>query len=233
MKKIFNVLALSAMCLTLLSGCKDELVSTDQYAKEGVALNVYGPQPVMRGGELRFLGSNLDQVTEVIIPGVAPITDIKVVQAGIPSEIRVTVPKDGPEPGLVTLKTAGGKEIVTKTELSFTEPILIESFSPASVKPGDVLTIKGDYLNLTHEVIFAEDVKVSEKNFRKHTRYEIEVAVPVEARTGAIGVGDIDELSADDPDVMANVIYSEEELVVAQPEVCLIYTSPSTRDGLL
>lgn len=67
MKKIFNVLALSAMCLTLLSGCKDELVSTDQYAKEGVSLNVYGPQPVMRGGELRFLGSNLDQVTEVII----------------------------------------------------------------------------------------------------------------------------------------------------------------------
>ncbi len=230
MKKIFNVLALSAMCLTLLSGCKDELVSTDQYAKEGVALNVYGPQPVMRGGELRFLGSNLDQVTEVIIPGVAPITDIKVVQAGIPSEIRVTVPKDGPEPGLVTLKTAGGKEIVTKTELSFTEPILIESFSPASVKPGDVLTIKGDYLNLTHEVIFAEDVKVSEKDFRKHTRYEIEVAVPVEARTGAIGVGDIDELAADDPDVMANVIYSEEELVVAQPDVTKM-TAPRYKAG--
>ena len=230
MKKIFNVLALSAMCLTLLSGCKDELVSTDQYAKEGVSLNVYGPQPVMRGGELRFLGSNLDQVTEVIIPGVAPITDIKVVQAGIPSEIRVTVPKDGPEPGLVTLKTAGGKEIVTKTELSFTEPILIESFSPASVKPGDVLTIKGDYLNLTHEVIFAEDVKVSEKDFRKHTRYEIEVAVPVEARTGAIGVGDIDELAVEDSDVMANVIYSEEELVVAQPEVAKM-TAPRYKAG--
>ncbi len=230
MKKIFNVLALSAMCLTLLSGCKDELVSTDQYAKEGVSLNVYGPQPVMRGGELRFLGSNLDQVTEVIIPGVAPITDIKVVQSGIPSEIRVTVPKDGPEPGLVTLKTAGGKEIVTKTELSFTEPILIESFSPASVKPGDVLTIKGDYLNLTHEVIFAEDVKVSEKDFRKHTRYEIEVAVPVEARTGAIGVGDIDELAVEDSDVMANVIYSEEELVVAQPEVTKM-TAPRYKAG--
>ncbi len=230
MKKIFNILALASMCLTLLNGCKEELVSTDQYAKEGVSLNVYGPQPVMRGGELRFLGSNLDQVTEVIIQGVAPITDIKVVQSGIPSEIRVTVPKDGPEPGLVTLKTAGGKEIVTKTELSFTEPILIESFSPASVKPGDVLTIKGDYLNLTHEVIFAEDVKVSEKDFRKHTRYEIEVAVPVEARTGAIGVGDIDELAVEDSDVMANVIYSEEELVVAQPEVTKM-TAPRYKAG--
>ncbi|MDE5890375.1 MAG: hypothetical protein K2H10_05090, partial [Bacteroidales bacterium] len=219
MKKIFNILALASMCLTLLSGCKDELVSTDQYAKEGVSLNVYGPQPVMRGGELRFLGSNLDQVAEVIIPGVSPITDINVVQAGVPSEIRVIVPKDGPEPGLVTLKTADGQEIVTKTELTYLEPIELESFSPASVKAGDVLTIKGDYLNLMHEVIFAENVIVSEKDFIKHTRYEIQVTVPVEARTGAVGLGDIDELNTEDGDVMPNVVYFEEDLVVAAPEV--------------
>lgn len=230
MRKIFNILALASMCLSLLPGCKDELVSTDQYAKEGVSLNVYGPQPVMRGGELRFLGSNLDQVTEVIIQGVSPITDIKVVQAGVPSEIRVIVPKDGPEPGLVTLRTAGGKEIVTKTELTYTEPILIESFSPASVKPGDVLTIKGDYLNLIHEVIFAEDVKVSEKSFRKHTRYEIEVTVPETARTGQIGIGDLDEVNSENPDLMANVIYSDEELTVAQPEVTKM-TAPRYKAG--
>lgn len=230
MRKIFNILALASMCLSLLPGCKEELVSTDQYAKEGVSLNVYGPQPVMRGGELRFLGSNLEQISEVIIPGVSPITDIKVVQAGVPSEIRVIVPKDGPEPGLVTLRTDGGKEIVTKTELTYTEPILIESFSPVSVKPGDVLTIKGDYLNLIHEVIFAEDVKVSEKSFRKHTRYEIEVAVPETARTGRIGIGDLDEVNSENPDLMANVIYSDDELTVAQPEVTRM-TAPRYKAG--
>lgn len=230
MKKIFNILALASMCLSLLPSCKEELVSTDQYAKEGVSLNVYGPQPVMRGGELRFLGSNLDQVAEVIIPGVSPITDINVVQAGIPSEIRVTVPKDGPEPGPVTLKTADGKEIVTKTELEYLEPIELESFSPASVKAGDVLTIKGDYLNLMHEVIFAENVLVSEKNFIKHTRYEIQVTVPVEARTGAVGLGDIDELNTEDEDVMPNVIYFEEELAVAGPEVTKI-SAPRWKAG--
>lgn len=230
MRKIFNILALASMCLSLLPGCKEELVSTDQYAKEGVSLNVYGPQPVMRGGELRFLGSNLEQISEVIIPGVSPITDIKVVQAGVPSEIRVIVPKDGPEPGLVTLRTDGGKEIVTKTELTYTEPILIESFSPVSVKPGDVLTIKGDYLNLIHEVIFAEDVKVSEKSFRKHTRYEIEVAVPETARTGQIGIGDLDEVNSENPDLMANVIYSDDELTVAQPEVTRM-TAPRYKAG--
>lgn len=218
MKRIFNIFALSAMCMALLAGCNNELVDTEQYAKSGVVLNVYGPQPVMRGGQLRFLGSNLDKITEVIIPGVSPITDIEVVKAGVPSEIRVIVPKDGPEPGLVTLKTSDGKEIVTKTELTYSEPIVLESFSPASVKAGDVLTIKGDYFNLIHEVIFSEDIKVSEKDFSKHTRYEIEVKVPAEARSGKIGLGDIDELNSEE-DVLPNVIYSEEELVVAAPEV--------------
>ena len=68
MKKIFNIFSLIAVSASLLCGCKGELVDTNQYAEAGVALNVYGPQPVMRGGELRFLGSNLDRVVEVIIP---------------------------------------------------------------------------------------------------------------------------------------------------------------------
>ena len=219
MKKIFNISALLAMCLMILAGCQEEMVSTDQYAEDGVTLKAFGPSPVMRGGELRFLGTNLDKVVEVLIPGVDPITEITVVKSGIPSEIRVTVPKDGPEPGFVTLKTADGKEIVTKTLLTFSEPIVIESLTPASVAPGETLTIKGDYFNLIHEVIFAEGVLVSEKDFKKHDRYEIQVVVPVEARTGVVGLGDLDELNNEDPELFANVIYSEEELVVAQPEV--------------
>lgn len=219
MKKIFNIFSLIAVSASLLCGCKGELVDTNQYAEAGVALNVYGPQPVMRGGELRFLGSNLDKITEVIIPGVSPITDINVVKAGVPSEIRIIVPKDGPEPGVVTLVAADGKEIVTKTALTYLEPIELESFSPASVKADDVLTIKGDYLNLIHEVIFSEDVIVSEKAFISHSRYEIKVKVPVEARTGVIGVGDIDETLEENAELIPNVIYSEAELVVAQPEV--------------
>lgn len=219
MKKIFNISALLAMCLMIFAGCQEDIVSTDQYTDQGVTLKAFGPSPVMRGGELRFLGTNLDQVKEVIIPGVSPITDITVVKSGTPSEIRVIVPKDGPEPGLVTLKTADGKEIVTKSQLTYSEPIVIESLTPASIAPGETLTIKGDYFNLIHEVVFAEGVLVSEKDFKKHDRYEIQVVVPVEARTGVVGLGDLDELNNEDPELFANVIYSEEELVVAQPEV--------------
>ena len=219
MKKIFNIISLLAVSAAILSGCKNEELDTNQYADGGVALNVYGPQPVMRGGELRFLGSNLDRVVEVIIPGVAPISEINVVKAGVPSEIRIIVPKDGPEPGLLTLKTADGNEIVTKTPLSYSEPVVLESFSPASVKAGDVLTIKGDYLNLIHEVIFSDEVKVSEKEFKKHERYEIQVSVPVEARSGVIGIADLDESDPANADLLPNVIYSESELQIAQPEV--------------
>lgn len=219
MKKILNISALLALFLMIFSGCKEEMLSTDQYNEQNVTLKAYGPQPVMRGGTLRFLGTYLEQIKQVIIPGVDPITEIVVVSEGKHSEITVTVPKDGPEPGFITLVAENGTEIVTKTQLTFEEPILIESFSPTTVAPGDVITLKGDYFNLIHEVVFSDGVLVSEKDFLKHTRYEIQVKVPVEARTGVIGIGDLDELNNEDPSVFANVIFTEDELTVAQPEV--------------
>ena len=74
---IFSFLTLLAIALSGLSltSCNEDDLVTNQYQK-GVALNVFGPSPVVRGGTLRFLGSNLDMVTQVIIPGVDPITDI-------------------------------------------------------------------------------------------------------------------------------------------------------------
>ena len=110
------------------TACDNDDYDTNQY-KGGVSLSAFGPSPVMRGGTLRFYGSNLDQVKEVVIPGVSPITQIDVRQAGTPSEIHVQVPVDGPEVGLVTLRTANGTEITTLTELTYEEPIVVEGFA--------------------------------------------------------------------------------------------------------
>ena len=225
MKNILKISALLTAGMMIFAGCQKDGLSTDQYDKDTVALSAYGPQPVVRGGQLRFLGSNLDRITEVVIPGVSPITEIEVVQAGVPSEIRITVPKDGPEPGHVVLRTGDGIELTTKTELTYSEPIVLEAFSPASVRPGDVLTITGDYLNLIHEVIFAEEVLVSEKDFDSHSRYEIKVKVPAAAQTGVIGIGDIDMTQPENEGLFPNVINSEEELTVALPTVTAV--SPS------
>ncbi len=141
-KHIYSLLAVALVGLSL-AACSEDNLDTNQY-KGGVSLNAFGPNPVMRGGVLRFVGSNLDQVASVQIPGVSPITNYEVIKAGVPSEIRVTVPKDGPEVGIVSLTTKDNQTLVTQRELTYTEPIEFEGFSPASVMPGDIVTIKGD-----------------------------------------------------------------------------------------
>lgn len=221
MKKIKNILALLVVALMGLSltACSEDDLDTNQY-QQGVHLNVYGPQPVMRGGQLRFLGSNLDQISKIQIPGCDDITNIEVVKAGIPSEIKITVPKDGPLVGYLTLVTKTDEEIKTKTQLTYEEPIVFTSFSPASIMPGETLTIEGDYLNLVHMIEFADGVQIPEKDFVSQTRYKIEVVVPEEAQTGKINLFDLDLTTVEDPSVaLYNIIESENALNVGTPTI--------------
>ena len=220
MKKIYSLYTLLVMALVGLSltACSnDDDLNTNQY-RGGVALNVYGPSPVMRGGQLRFLGSNLDQVSEVIIPDGISVTNIQVVQAGVPSEIRVTVPKDGPVPGLVTLVTNTGQRITTKTELNYEEGIEITSI-PASAMPGDIIKIEGDYLNLIYSMAFADNVIISESDFVSHDRYSIEVRVPEEAKTGKLEFYTADLTVIDKSKVEYQIIQSETAIEIGLPTV--------------
>ena len=235
MNKIYKFSAWWMACLVLLSSltftaCETNDVDTNQY-RGGISLNVFGPSPVLRGGELRFLGCGLDQVASVLIPGCDAITDIQLISA---EEIRVIVPQTA-LPGYVTLMLRNGESIVTKTQLTYSEPVSIESFSPESVRPGDVLTIKGEYLNLMHQVIFAENVIVSDEviaeeetteatsKFLKHTRNEIQVRVPEEARSGKIILSDGAEIP--------NRLYSEVELQVVLPSVAEVADYKNIKPG--
>ena len=229
MKKHLNIFTLLVAALVTglsLAACSEDELDTNQYGS-GVKLNAYGPNPVMRGGQLRFVGSNLDQIAMVRIPGVEPITSIEVVKSGVPSEIRITVPKDGPEVGYVTLVSRTDGELRTYSELTYTEPIEFTTFSPASVMPGDVLTIEGDYLNLVHMVEFTSGIQVSEQEFISHNRYKIEVKVPEDARTGKIRLLDVDLNNLEDPtaDVSYNIIESENALIVGTPAIAK-FSSP-------
>jgi hypothetical protein len=210
MKKIYNVIAIAALgaaaVTPLMTSCSNDDYDTQQY-KGGVNLNVWGPRPVARGGELRFLGSGMDQITSISIPGAGDVTDIKVVSG---EEIRITVPQTSEE-GKVVLHHSGG-EITSLTELSFTEPISIEEIAPMIVKPGAVLTISGDYLNLIEEVIFTDNVVVAEDDFITHTRQEISLTVPAEAQTGQI-------IISDGATPLPNWIYSEDEVEIVLPSV--------------
>ena len=196
-----------------LTACSDDDLSTNQY-QQGVHLNVFGPSPVMRGGSVHFYGSNLDQVKQVIIPGMDPVTNYEVVKAGIPSEIVVILDKEKPQPGKITLITNTDEKIETLTDLTFIEGIEYASdtqFSPSVVQPDAVLTINGEYLNLVKEVIFADNVVVNAEDFVSQSRYKIEVTVPQEARTGKVILSDGAEIP--------NWIYSDEILQVTTPVV--------------
>ena len=232
MKKIFQLTTLVVMALMVFSCTKKE-VSTEQFDTTAVVLKAYGPQPVVRGGILRFVGSNLDKVVSVTIPGVAPLTP-EVVTAGVHSEIRVTVPKDGPELGYPVLTLADGSTITAKTQLTYSEPILFESFSPTEVLPGTTITIKGDYLNLIHEVILPGDVYVSDDQFISHDRYSIKVIVPDIACSGKIILGTVDEAEEEDEKVLAtlNLIESDEDLIVITAEGALTAKSYKAGDAV-
>jgi hypothetical protein len=222
MKNFKNIFALAVIALPGLSltGCSEDNLDTNQY-QGGVSLNVYGPSPVMRGGQLRFLGSNLDQIREVIIPTNISITNIDVVTSGVPSEIRVTIPKDGPMPGKVILVTKTDQRIETITDLNYIEGIEITKVTESAM-PGDVIKIEGDYLNLIHSIAFADNVVVSSSDFVTWDRYAIEVTVPEDAKTGKLELYTADLTVIDKSKVEYQIVQTEKAIEIGVPAISKI-----------
>ena len=223
-KNIFSLLVVALIGLSLTACSKDDL-GTNQY-QGGVSLNAYGPNPVMRGGQLRFVGSNLDQIASITIPGVGEITNIEVVKSGVPSEIRITVPKDGPEVGYVTLKTKTDQTITTKTQIEYIEGIEITKIPEEAVMPGQTIRIEGDYLNLIYSLAFADGVLVSSSDFVEQDRYYIDVVVPEEAKSGKLELYTADltiQRTKEEEDALTyQTIVSEDALTVGLPSTSKI-----------
>lgn len=177
-----------------------------------IILDSFGPSPALRGGDLRFIGNNLNEVKAVVFTGLTPgstveVTDITIVNI---HEIKVAIPQDA-GPGIVTLKTAQ-KDITTITPLTFSEPIEISKITPTSIKAGETLTIEGDYLNLILEVIFFDNVVVEADDFLPgQSRKKLQVVVPAEAQTGKIILSNGEEIPIE--------VYSESEINVVLPSI--------------
>lgn len=214
MKTIYRFfLVLTAMLAGWsLTSCSNDDLSTNQFT-DGFSLNAYGPNPCTRGGVIRFIGSNLDRTASITIPGVDPITNFEVKRSGIPSEIWVTIPKDGPQPGFITLTAKDGTTITTQQEVYYLENIEFTSFSPTNVMPGDELTITGEYLNLVNMIEFSDGIRVSKDDFISQDRYCIKVKVPENATTGRISLYTVD-LTSDPTNDDYDVFQSENELIV-------------------
>lgn len=172
---VLPFLALMATVI-LVSSCKKDNETTDSGK---VQLLSFGPTGAMHGDTLVFIGKNLNKVTE-----------IDLVSAMVPKEsfisqsnevIKIIVPQST-EPGLVTLKTPDG-DVTSITKLNLEVEVTLASF-PATAKPGDNITLKGNYMNWIGSVTFGKDKVVD--SFVSKSLTELVVTVPMDAQSGTL-----------------------------------------------
>ena len=197
------------MLLALAAGFS--FLSCEKDEPEVIRLDSFGPSPVLRGGDLKFIGEHLDKVSEIVLTSGVSVTSFK---SRSPQLLVITVPEATVD-GKVVLKTPDG-DIETKTILTISEPIAITSITPARVRPGDIVTINGDYLNLVREVIFNNKKTVTV--FQSQSREKLEVKVPDDAQTGKVVV------SNGEPDPIQ--VESETDLEIALPMALLVSPNP-------
>lgn len=215
MKKTVRYILYAAAIIAIAASCAKE---PNGYVvdKTAVVLEAFGPNPVLRGNTLSFVGQNLDKITSVTLGGENVVVTELLEQTA--AGFKVTVPTET-EVGVLVLTYPGGT-ITTKTELTFTEPFYITKAEAASspLKPGDIITITGDYLNNIVGMGFAanQDAFTASEDFESQTRYKIEAPVARGAVSGKIFIQDGN----------GNQLYSEESFEIVQPTVAT--ASPET-----
>ncbi len=211
-----SLLAISIMVIS----CGEDEDPEDETDPDKIELLSFGPSPALLGGELIFIGNNMDLVSEVVLPANVSITNFNSQES---SQLTLTVPDETVD-GYVVLKTPQG-DITTKTLLTISEPIEIISFSPAEVKPGETVTLTGQYLNFIEEVIFVNDKSVLKEDFVSQSKTSIEVLVPIDAQTGIITISNGEEEPI--------LLQTESELIVTLPTIDGITPSPVKAGGTL
>jgi IPT/TIG domain len=179
MKIISNVRLLGLAVLTaslLFYACKKDTADTNSGVTE---LLSFGPTGAMPGDTIRFFGNNLNTVSEIDFTGASVTSDAFVSKTN--TEIHVIVPAET-EKGYVTLKTASG-DITSKTQFNIAVAATVSSITSVA-RPGENVTIKGDYLNWVTGVTFNYG-KVTNA-FVSQSKNELVVTVPADAQTGTL-----------------------------------------------
>lgn len=195
--------------LGILGSCEKEVKKS-----ETIELLSFGPAGVKHGENISFIGNNLDKVTAIELPNVT--IEQKDFKEQSFEKIVITVPESAGS-GKVILKTPQG-DITSKAPINFEVPVVITEV-PLKVKPGENITLKGEYMNWITEVRFERDVIVTE--FVSKTLTELVVTVPLAAQTGKliISTGGTEPL----------VIETEEEIELTLPTFTKFSPNPVER----
>ncbi len=199
--------------ITVTSCTKEEITSSS-----AVELLSFGPSGAQHGEQIKFIGNNLHRVTSIELTGATVPSSAFVEHT---SELIVIVVPQEAERGLVVLKTPGG-DITSKSPLNLEVPVVITSVTERA-RPGENITITGQYMNWITEVIFANDIVVDD--FISQSLTEIVITVPQDAQTGPLVIitGGTEPLT----------IETEEELVVTLPSITTLSPNPVERNESL
>jgi hypothetical protein len=183
MKKIiFNTRLLLLICVVMSLGlgtsCKN-----DEPASAGskVELLSFGPTGSQIGDTISFIGKNLNLVTKIQFAGDSVLKASFISQSSL--LIKVIVPNYVTK-GYVKL-IAAKDTIVSKTMFDLLVTVTITSFND-SIRPGDNLTITGQYVNWITEVWFSKNLVVRDSNFVSKSLNQIVIKVPKNAQTGPL-----------------------------------------------
>lgn len=208
-----HAILLIIVSLGIFTSCEKELNKST-----AIELLSFGPSGVKHGEDISFIGNNLDKVTAIEMTNVT--IDKKDFKEQTAEKIVLKVPEIAGS-GKVTLKTPQG-DIVSKAPINFEVPVVITEV-PAKAKPGENITLKGEYMNWITEIRFEKDVVVTE--FVSKSLTELVVTVPLAAQTGKL----IITTSGTEP----LVIETEEVLELTLPSITKFLPNPIERGSNL
>jgi IPT/TIG domain len=182
MIKLFYTRLLSFVCLitTVLffAACeKNKDVDSNK-----IQLISFGPTGAKHGDTIRFFGNNLNKVTSIQFAGTNAIVEQKDFKQQTQELILLLVPNSA-EKGYVTLKTPEG-DIVSKTQFNLKVVATVSAVAPPQARPGENITITGNFLNWVNRITFARDKVVTV--FVSKTLTQLVVKVPDDAQTGPL-----------------------------------------------